>query len=237
MALSASIDDLKATIGRRGGAAMANRFVVYFAHPSKKGSGILGQFLPTTGAEISGVIGSIAQTMVGGGRTNLGAFISDPRDLSLLCESTSLPGRTISTQEHYTDMKAIKKPYGFIAEDVSFTFLLTNDFYCHKYFQTWQDSIIRTDGNMRNIAYRGDYTTDVTIQQVSGLDLIPVSSVRLVEAYPIGVSAVELSNNSTSTISRVTVQMAYSYFETESFAQGLNSGGAAGFASRLRSLF
>jgi len=161
MALSASIDDLKATIGRRGGVARSNRYVVYFNHPANRGAGILGQFIPTTGQEIIGTIGSIAQTTLSGGNVSLGAFISDPRDLSMLCESTAIPGRSITT---------------------------------------------------------------------------PIQSITLRNAYPMGISQVELSNTNENSPSRVTVQMAYDYYDNGGFVEGLTSGGAAGFASRLRGL-
>lgn len=233
MALTSTIDDLKATIGNRGGMAKANRFIVMINHPAKGGS-VLSQFLPTTGTEITGVISNLAQTALGNGSVGLGAFISDPRDLSLLCESAQLPAKSITTQEYYTDMKAIKKPYAYINETVSLTFLITKDYYPYKYFQSWMDMILP---NRNSVAYKAEYTTDMTIQQVDDVDVVPLHSVKLRNAYPVAISAVELSNTSESTVSRVTVEFAYDFFETESFVEGLTSGGAAGMASRLKSLF
>ena len=237
MALSATIDDLKATIGRRGGVARSNRYVVYFNHPANRGTGILGQFIPSNGQEIIGAIGGAVQTALGGGNVSLGSFISDPRDLTMLCESTAIPGRSITTQEHYTDMKPIKRPYSFVNEDASFTFLLTQDYYCYKYFHSWMDMIIvNQSDDHRHIAYKGDFTTDVTIQQVSNTDMVPIQSITLRNAFPMGISQVDLSNTNENAPARVTVQMAYDYYDNGGFIEGLTSGGAAGFASRLRGL-
>ena len=216
MALSAGIDDLKASIGRRGGLARDNRFVVYFAHPGKKG-GLLGGLLPTTGFEISGVIGNIARSAFSGGGINLGGFISDPRDLSMLIETAQIPGKTISTVERYTDMKAKKVPYAFINDDASFSFICTNDYYPYKYFSTWMDSVIQKEPY--RVRYKEEYTTDITIQQMGNTDFIPVHGVRLVNAYPIGITEVNLGNAENS-ISKFTVQMAYDYHETEGLIEG-----------------
>lgn len=235
MALSASIDDLKATIGNRGGIARSNRYVIYFNHPAR--GGVISQFIPTTGAEIVGAIGNIAQTTLNGGNLSLSAFISDPRDLSLLCESAAIPGRSITTQEHYTDMKPIKRPYSFLMEDAEFQFLLTQDYYVYKYFHSWMDLIIRDTGDgHRQIGYKREFTTNVTIQQVHGVDMVPIQSVTLHNAFPLTVSQVQLSNNNANEPSRISVQMAYDYYETSGFIEGAVAGGAAGVASRLRGL-
>lgn len=235
MALTASIDDLKSSIGRRGGLARANKFIVYFSHPSKKGS-LLGG-LPTTGFEIQGIAGNIARGLVNGGGVNFNAFLSDPRDLAFLCETTNIPGRSISTQERYTDMKGIKMPYGFLNEDASFTFLCTNDYYPYKYFATWMDSIIKKDNEALSVAYKKEYACDITIVQLGNTELVPVHSVKLINAYPIGISAVELSSASENGLSRVTVQLAYDYQETEGFIEGLVNAAANTLISNIGKIF
>ena len=134
------------------------------------------------------------------------SLLNDPRDVSLLCESVSLPGRQVATAEHITRLKAIKKPYGYINDDVSFTFLLTGDYYIKQVFDDWTAKLF--DFEKGEVSYKDDCVSDVTIQQL-GPNNIPVYTCTLQNAFPVTVSAVELSNTSENTISRVTVTMAY----------------------------
>jgi hypothetical protein len=189
MALPASIDTLKATIGRRGGFSNSNRFSIYMNLPL-----------------ISINPGAILSNLASGGGFNPLSLINDPRDISLLCESCSLPGRQITTAEHQTRMKTIKKTYGYLNEDVTFTFLLTGDYYLKEVMDSWQNSIIDYDRGTLN--YRDDYVSDVVIQQL-GQNNIPNYTCTLHNAFPVSVSSVELSNANENTISRVTVTMAY----------------------------
>jgi len=111
MALPAGIDALKSTIGRRGGLAKGNRFALYISHPAKKPS--------LLNTDIEGIFNNAARSLISGGSLSLKSFIEDPRDMYLLCESVTIPGRQIATQEHFTDVKAIKKPYAYMNEDVN----------------------------------------------------------------------------------------------------------------------
>ena len=47
---------------------------------------------------------------------NLKSLINDPRDISMLCESASIPGRQFSTDEVTMERQTVKMVYGFIDE-------------------------------------------------------------------------------------------------------------------------
>ena len=189
MVLPASIDTLKSTLSKRQGVAKQNKFSIYMSLPL-----------------ISINPASILTNLASGGGFNPMSLINDPRDISLLCESCSLPGRQIATTEHMTRLKAIKKPYGYINDDVSFTFLLTGDYYVKQVFDDWTNKVIDFDGGTIN--YKDDCVSDVQIQQL-GQNNIPIYTCTLKNAFPVTVSAVELSNASENSIARVTVTMAY----------------------------
>lgn len=189
MALPASIDTLKSTLNKRQGVAKANKFSIYMS-------------LPLISINPSAILTNLAS----GGGFNPLSLINDPRDISLLCESCSLPGRQIATAEHMTRLKAIKKPYGYINDDVSFTFLLTGDYYLKQVFDDWTGSVINF--NEGEINYKDDCVSDVVIQQL-GADNIPIYTCTLKNAFPVTVSAVELNNTSENAIARITVTMAY----------------------------
>ena len=189
MTLPASIDTLKSTLNKRQGTAKQNKFSIYMPLPL-----------------ISVNPASILTNLASGGGFNPMSLINDPRDISLLCETASLPGRQITTADHITNIKATKKAYGYINDDVTFSFLLTGDYYIKQVFDDWQNKIIDFDRGLVN--YKDDCVSTVTIQQL-GTNNIPIYTCNLRNAFPVNVSAVELSNTAENSISRVTVTMAY----------------------------
>ena len=221
MALPAGIDTLKATIGRRGGLAKGNRFALYVTHPGKKPS--------LLNTDVEGILGNAARSVISGGSLSLGSFIEDPRDMYLLCESVTIPGRQITTQEHFVDMKAVKKPYAYMNEDVNLVFHLTNDMYIWNFFNTWQQFII--DPNDRKVGFLEDIGSEVLIQIMGNTDYIPVKTIKLKNAFPTSLGSIELSNTAENQTLRVNVSMAFEDWEEVGTLDGFNN--LAGRASDL----
>ena len=212
MALPVSIDSIKSTINRRGGGARGNRYAVYVSHPSK-GMNSLLKFDPAT----------MLSNMISGDGLNIGDFISDPRDLFLLCNSCSIPGKRISTTEADHNHHLTKKPYSAATDEVSMSFTLTNDYYIKKYFDLWQEMIIDTSHNHYKTAYKRDYSKDVIIQQLSTSNhMIPGYSVKLLNAYPIQVGAVELNNESDG-LMEVSITWEYDNFVSVGLMDGFEN--------------
>jgi len=212
MSLPVSIDTMKSTINRRGGVARGNRYAVYITHPSKGMNSFL-KFDPAT----------LLSNLISGDGVNLGDFISDPRDMFLLCQSASLPGKRITTTESTHNHNRTKKPYSMMTEEVTMSFLLTNDYYVKRYFDMWQNMIIDDSGDHYKTMYKRDYSTDVTIQQLStSNDFIPGYSVQLLNAYPIQVSSVELSNGGDGLL-EVSVTWEYDNWKTVGLTDGFSN--------------
>ena len=211
MSLPVSIDSMKSTINRRGGIARANRFGVYITHPSKSMNNLLN-FNPAT----------LLSNLISGDGVNVGDFISDPRDMFILCRSVTLPGKRISTTEATHNHHMSKKPYGAIADEVTMTFMLTNDYYIRKYFDMWQEMIVDTTGKHYKTFYKNEYCTDVTIQQLSSWnDVVPGYSIILDNAYPIQVGAIELSSEGDG-IMEVTITFEYDNYRTVGLVDGFS---------------
>ena len=68
---------------------------------------------------------------------------ADTRGLNLLCRDIQLPGRQVLSNERVIGMKQIKVAYGYAAEDVSMTFLVTNDYGVKTYFEHWLQIILQ----------------------------------------------------------------------------------------------
>ena len=209
MALPVSIDTIKSTINRRGGLARGNRFAVYITHPSR-GMNSLLNFNPAT----------LLSNLISGDGVNAGDFIQDPRDMFLLCKSCTLPGKRISTTEATHNHNLSKKPYSAATDEVTMTFMLTNDYYIKKYFDMWQEMIVDTSGDHYKTFYKYDYVTDVTIQQLSASNnVIPGYTLQLRNAYPIQVGAVELSNESEGLL-EVSITWEYDNFKSVGLVDG-----------------
>lgn len=125
------------------------------------------------------------------------------RDLSLLCESTFLPGKQITSTEYTPGFGfVVKIPTGFIIEDVSFVFNITNDYYAKKVFDQWQNIII--DPVRYLVAYDNEFKTNVTIRQLDEENK-PIYEVVFVEAYPVSVNTISLDNNAVDVVQKMSV--------------------------------
>ena len=192
-----SIDNLKATIGKRGGIAKTNRFGVFMSPPQ---ASLLNIDLQSIGVSLLS------------GTFDPKSLINDPRDVALLCESCSIPGKQIQTMEHSHFRQSVKIPNSYILEDIEFSFLLTNDYYIKKMFDNWTNLII--DPVTYKMNYKEVYQRDIVIQQLNEKN-IPVYGIKLKNAYPISVQAVALDNNATDSLQKLSVTMTFEDFEQE----------------------
>ena len=128
---------------------------------------------------------------------------------------------TCDVFEHQTVRQSKKIPYGTIHDDVALSFLLTNDYYCKKFFDKWQGSVIDPVTNLVN--YPQQYKTDVIIQQLDRNNT-PIYGVKLIGAYPTGVNSIELSNESADAKHSLSVTMVYDRFEVEGAISSLVGG-------------
>ena len=209
MSLPVSIDTLKSTINRRGGIARGNRFAVYVSHPSK-GMNSLLNFNPA----------NLLSNLISGQGVRIGDFIQDPRDIFSLCQSCTMPGKRIMTTEATHNHHNTKKPYSAATDEVTMTFLMTNDYYMKKYFDMWQEMIIDTSHEHYKAFYKREYCSDVSIQQLSASnDVVPGYTVKLENAYPIQVGALELGNSADG-LMELSITWEYDNFRTVNMVDG-----------------
>lgn len=197
------IDKFKSVISKRGGLAPANRFAVYMALP-------LISFDPQN---------LIARVFNQG---TASPFLNDPRDISILCDSVTLPGRQITTQEVQTNLLAVKTPYTYINDDVTMSFHITNDHFMKKYFEKWFNNMF--DRSKMTMKYRSQYTTDVIIQQLDQRD-VPVYTVTLKNAFPTSITSYELTNSGENQTQKLTITLSYEDWSEEGFVESVLSKG------------
>jgi hypothetical protein len=177
--MAVSIDSIKSEISHRGGLAKSNRYGVWIFHPVMFSE----DYDPATG---------LGDWLTNNGR-NSKEEMGSVESILLLCNTCSIPGRRILTTESTHNHNLSKKPYSVMTEEVTMTFLLTNDYYIKKYFDKWQDMIIDSSHEHYKAFYKRDYVTDVYIEQLTSNDLTSYE-VKLENAYPIQVSSIELGN-------------------------------------------
>jgi|TARA_R110000764_G_scaffold11198_7_gene33773 hypothetical protein len=192
-----SIENLKSTISKKGGLAPTNRFNVIFAPPAMSLLNINPQQ----------IIGSLVS-----GGFSAGNLLNDPRDISILCKTVNIPGRTLTTFDHAHDRQQNKYPYTFIDEDVTMTFHLTNDYYMRNILERWQSGIFNTESYVTG--FKNDYSVDVIIQQLNQKN-IPVYGVKLLKAYPVSYEGIALDNAGENSVTEMSVTFAYDKFVPE----------------------
>lgn len=134
------------------------------------------------------------------------------RTLSMRCESTELPGRSIST----TTMKVYgaeeKYPYQTAYGDISLTFIVGDDMGEKKFFDGWLDWINPTINY--NLKYKADYAVPLTINQYTVQNQLSYS-VTMLDAFPVAVNQLDLDWSSDGH-HKLTVTFAYTSWRNNS---------------------
>ena len=204
-----SIDQLKSLASSKLGFARTNQFLVE---------------LPTNFAGSGGFLGSLT---------------------TLLTSGVGLPGKQILTHDRRIGMEFQKVAYGYAVDDVNLTFYALNDYGTRKYFDEWRSYTLNENGHIAG--YKKDYAKDVKIHQLRkpiknigtsagpikvniGLGAGSVYSVRLKDAFPTTVQAVEL-NNDLDGLVQIGVQLSYTNWVQ---AAGGFTGGLRGLTGFLQ---
>ncbi len=197
-----SIDTFKSNVMSHGGLAQANRFNIIFKPPQ----------MSLINLDPSNLIANAL-----GGNFSLKDLINDPRDISMLCQTATIPGRQITTFEALDKDAARKIPYGYMDMEVNCTFLLTEDYYMKTIFDNWMQVVFNTDSYHPN--YKDKFVTDVRIQQLNKKNR-PIYGVVLEKAYPVSISDIIL-DNSAGGANGFTITFAYNKWEQESGLESL----------------
>tara|TARA_Y100001937_G_scaffold108507_1_gene152238 strand:+ start:182 stop:895 length:714 start_codon:yes stop_codon:yes gene_type:complete len=139
----------------------------------------------------------------------------DSRAVNVLCTRVNLPGKQIITHDRRINMEFEKIAYGYAVDDVSMTFLLTNDYVIKEFFNNWRSTILNEE--TMEVGYKVDYQHTIRIHQLkrplnSTIRNVNTSniiySVELKDAFPTTIQSIDLSND-LDTFSELTVQISY----------------------------
>jgi hypothetical protein len=147
------------------------------------------------------------------GQSPVGANSTLSRYLALQCETAELPGRTLMTHEAKVYGPTYKVPYQSQYNEMTLTFLCTNEFWERKLFDRWIEAIMPSDTN--NMRYAKDeatrYMTPIKVIQYDDF-IKQIYAVELMDAFPIGISSQALSW-SDDNFHRLQVQFAYQKYK------------------------
>ena len=197
----------------KDGPAKPSRFEVILPIPA-----YINQFVPNNIIENllnlpNAIFGTVTETigsLIGNAPVGSNATLS--RYLALQCESAELPGKTLQTQDVKIYGPSFKVPYQTQYNEITLTFLSTNDFWERKLFDRWIEAIHPSDtNNMRYAKGPQTYMTPIKIIQYDDF-IKQIYAVELIDAFPIGVAAQQLSWSDDS-FHRVSVQFAYQRYK------------------------
>ena len=146
---------------------------------------------------------------------------NNAKQLQMRCESAELPGRTFATADRKMGSVPVQKyPYQSTYNDVSLTFIVSDDMSEKIFFDTWMEVINPT--MHFNFKYRADYSVDISISQYDVTNDVTYVS-TLIDAYPISVNQLNMDWSAMDSYHKLAVVFAYSYWENTTVQGVINN--------------
>ena len=143
-------------------------------------------------------------------------FMNSGRLITLFCESTSLPGQVIATTEQRIMGETREFPYSKFYDNITLSFYIDNNFEVKGFFDNWLNSVSNTQNKITS--YYKDYIAPTVLIEVLPMDSeVSTYSITLHEAYPKGISPIQLSADSRD-IAKIGVSLNYKYYTTSHVA-------------------
>lgn len=139
------------------------------------------------------------------GRREL-TFAINSQFVSFSCINAVLPGKNFLSSERKIKGPFTKIPYAKAYENVTLSFLVSQNMQEKTFFNAWQDLIM--DEETHELNYYDEYVSTIRIQQLDK-SLNSIYEVELKEAYPVSISALTLDAASQNEIHKLDVTFAY----------------------------
>ena len=138
------------------------------------------------------------------------------RDLQFLCENVALPTKSLSAQEKFIHGVGYQMPYRQAFQELSMTFLLTQDMSQKIFFDQWQNKVV--DPDTGNIGFYEDYTCKMLIRKFARsaqhFGDVADYEITLFNAWPSIVAEIQLSHGGGNEIARLPVTMQYKMWKS-----------------------
>ena len=190
------LNDLLGVLNSDEGYAHPNRFEVVLPQPPKVASANSGGFF------------NIFDSFF----TNLGRE-GNERNISLRCESVTLPGRSLNTLDDtniYGPVRQIVDGVTY-AEDITMIFQSSSGLSERAFFEDWQRKAFN-EGSW-NVNYHKDYVSTIEIYILDKKDTRRYG-IKLFDAFPKTIGAIDLNYASNNEIIKTPVTFSFRYWET-----------------------
>ena len=162
-----------------------------------------------------------AKLIGGGARANLfkatltfpGYAQGDTELAQFMCKAASLPASIIGQIDVPYRGRQLKMAGDRTYENWSVTIINDTGFEIRNAFERWQNEITTHQSNT-GLTNPLDYGTDMEVDQLNK-DGSSIKQYTFRGAYPINVSAIDVSNESADTIEEFTVELAYQYWTSD----------------------
>lgn len=128
------------------------------------------------------------------------------RGLDLMCSQTELPGKTINTSETKYNGDVHKIGQSLMYGNQQFTFHVSQDMYEKTIIDQWMNLVV--DPETHEVSYMNDYAVTINVFQLDQNDKI-VHAVALIDAFPVMMNPLTLSNSEHNNVHELMVQFAY----------------------------
>lgn len=157
-------------------------------------------------SNINQFIGQLKQGLARPNRFRV-IFGGGDEKVSIFCHTCTLPMRSMETFTHKTHVgPSYKAPYSGMYDSVTFSFYADRRLNTRRFFDRWQQRVTNVDSNTNN--YMIEFVENITIQTLDKEGKVGYT-VRLIDAWPINVSAVDMSYGSNNQVMNVSVTISY----------------------------
>lgn len=172
------------------GIAKSNRFRVEFIMP-------MGIDPLSTSSNNESMVGNI---------TNLDVEMNLTGAVNIKCHTMTFPQRALQTYDVKMNSANFRIPYMCAYDPITFSFYADNNLDTRHYFEVWQAAVMNFGNNTMN--FYDEYVSNVNmyIQDSTGADIYGIT---LYEAYPLGISNIDLSYSNDNQVITIMVTLSY----------------------------
>ena len=184
------------------------RFLSHFKNGFAKSSRFRIEFTLPKGAKGKNV-NDVNQFSRAGQITGMETLYNRNGSINIKAHTVTFPQRALSTFEIKHNSAPFKLPYTSSYDPVTISFYNDQNMDTRRYFDIWQAAIMNFSNNTIN--FYNEYVSDIKmyIQNDQGED---VYGILLVEAYPMGLSIMDMSYSSQNQMLPSSVTFSYKYW-------------------------
>lgn len=131
--------------------------------------------------------------------------------INIKCHTAMFPQRSLATSERLQNSSPFRTPYSANYDPVTFSFYADGRADTRRYLDLWQNTVINVGSNTLN--FYNEFVSDIRMWNVNEAGR-RTYGVRLFEAYPLAVGALDISFANMNNFQNIISSFAYRRWET-----------------------